>query len=69
MFDILEKFFFFLRGDVKSRGDQFDDKFLRNGLVAVKLGYSEVKLIEATSFIKKNFKLKFRIVKFNLFRS
>lgn len=37
--------------------------------MAVKLGYSEVKLIEATSFIKKNFKLKFRIVKFNLFRS
>lgn len=32
-YDILEKFFFFfLRGDIKSHGDQFDDKFLRNGL-------------------------------------
>lgn len=51
----------FLRGDVKSRGDQFDDKFLRNETMVVKSDYSKVKLIEATFFVKKNFKLKFRI--------
>lgn len=56
---IYQKAFFFFF--VKSRGDQFDDKFFEKWTVVVKSDYSKVKLIEATFFVKKNFKLKFRI--------